>query len=66
MPPHLLIVSDDSKERNTANKDSYNGAETLPVVELGVFDLFRHSGCRRVTLIMFVNWIAVTLGKIIL
>ena len=30
--------------------------------ELGIPDLFKHSGCRNATLIMFVVWIAVTLG----
>ena len=32
------------------------------IVELGIPDLFKHTGCRNATFIMFCVWIAVTLG----
>ena len=54
--PHLLEVSaEDDSEAHTEKKE-------IKDVELGIPDLFKHSGCRNATLIMFVVWIAVTLG----
>ena len=54
--PHLLEVSaENDSEAHTEKKE-------IKDVELGIPDLFKHSGCRNATLIMFVVWIAVTLG----
>ena len=33
-------------------------------VEIGTLDLFRHSGSRKVTFIMMIDWIAINLGKL--
>ena len=53
--PHLLEVSEENDSQATEKKE-------IKDVELGIPDLFKHSGCRNATLIMFVVWIAVTLG----
>ena len=52
---HLLEVSEVNDSEITEKKE-------IKDVELGIPDLFKHSGCRNATLIMFVVWIAVTLG----
>ena len=33
-------------------------------IEIGTIDLFRHSGSRKVTFIMMIDWIAINLGKL--
>ena len=62
LSPHLLIETGEDEEISTILIPSDVVAETIPVVELGILDLFKHSGCRKVTLIMFVNWTSIILG----
>ena len=51
----MEVPAEDDSDAHTENKE-------VKDVELGIPDLFKHSGCRNATLIMFVVWIAVTLG----
>jgi hypothetical protein len=54
LSPHLLEFT----PRNVGTADE-NKTE---VQQLGVADLFRDPTVRKITLIMFFNWIVVTLG----
>ena len=62
LSPHLLDVPNDVI-REVQGKDKSN-TEASQIVELGTFDLFKHPGCRSITLIMLVNWTSVTLGML--
>ncbi len=59
--PHLLEFSE--KEGNTVETKNDTGPKLDQNIELGARDLFQHPGCRNATLIMFVVWTSVTLGK---
>ena len=50
----------ENKEDATIEKENKQHIKT---VELGTLDLFKHPGCRNATLILFVVWTSVTLGK---
>ena len=55
LSPHLLEYSDISAEKTKEQ----NFAQ-----EIGMIDVFKNSYTRKVTLIMFFNWIVVTLGNL--
>ena len=54
LSPHLLAYDDKSGQK-TKEQQSV-------VEEIGMIDVFKNSYTRKVTLIMFFNWIVVTLG----
>ena len=57
--PHLLEITEET-EKNETDESS---KQVVKDVELGTLDLLKHPGCRNATLIMFVVWTSVTLGK---
>ena len=59
MSPHLLIIPTEKAEDST-----YIPANATLTAELGTIGIFKHPGSRKATLVMFVVWISVTLGKI--
>ena len=64
LSPHLLDY-----EASDAKKDDKNDPnEVVESIQdhppLGVGDLFRNPFVRKVTIIMFFNWIVVTLGNV--
>ena len=60
--PHLLAIPEEDFEVQTSETKGKNDSQKTQTVELGAVDLFKHAGCRNVTLIMFVAWTATTLG----
>ncbi len=56
LSPNLLQDCDESSHKKNNNPDK-------PKIKLGPLDLFKDPYVRKVTLIMFFNWIVVTLGK---
>ena len=53
LSPHLLAYDDKSDQKTK---------EQSVVEEIGMIDVFKNGYTRKVTLIMFFNWIVVTLG----
>ena len=56
--PKLLQVPEEILESGNKHKEEGVGSANT----IGVLDLFKNSTVRRNTLILFVNWIVVTLG----
>ena len=57
LSPHLLDYSDTSADKNKE--------QSSKTQEIGITDVFKNSYTRKVTLIMFFNWIVVTLGNFV-
>lgn len=55
LSPHLLAYDDKSGQKT---KEQSAGEE------IGMIDVFKNSYTRKVTFIMFFNWIVVTLGNL--
>ena len=71
---HLLQVPTETEEQEDKTKTKTNGLDqkvadvesgSAKNEELGMGILFKHPELRRYTLVMFVNWIVVTLGECI-
>ena len=72
---HLLQVPKETEDQEDKTKTKTNGLDQKEVAdvesgsaengELGMGILFKHPELRRYTLVMFVNWIVVTLGEYI-
>ena len=62
LSPNLLVEPNDCQNIKTVEGDINSITQSTPTKELGTIDLFKHPGSRNVTLIMCVNWMAVTLG----
>lgn len=56
LSPSLLDIDDKANNEKTDEKSSEK-------VQIGIADLFKHPYVRRITLILFFDWIVVTLGK---
>ena len=57
--PHLLEIP---KGKEVKEDESHHHKHAEPEVKLGASDLFKNAFARKIILIMFVNWIVVTLG----
>ena len=64
LSPNLLVEPNGGQDIKTVEGDDNSRIQSTPTKELGTIDLFKHPGSRNVTLIMCVNWMAVTLGMI--
>ena len=66
--PHLLDYENANSEAKKDDKNDPNeggpSSGQANQAQLGVSDLFKNPFVRKVTLIMFFNWIVVTLGNI--
>ena len=62
LSPHLLNIDDEPDKTNEKAIEAEKEEIKPDVPQLGIKDLFRDSEVRKITLIMFVNWIVVTLG----
>ena len=67
--PHLLDYENANSEakkddKNNPNEGTGPSSGQDNQAQLGVSDLFKNPFVRKVTLIMFFNWIVVTLGNI--
>jgi hypothetical protein len=56
VPEHLLKIPSETEKKALAEKNEPE------VVKLGVGSLFKKANVRRNTLVLFVNWLVVTMG----